>query len=59
VQRRYRAGIADIALEGVDAVERPFDRIELFLIAAGDDQRITALVKLLRQFEPDATGSTR
>jgi hypothetical protein len=57
VQRRYRARIAYIALKGVDAGECSLGRIELFLVSASNDYRVTALVKLLRQFKADAVQS--
>jgi hypothetical protein len=41
------ARIADVALEGIDAGCIPFGSIELFLVAASNDHRVTALVKLL------------
>ena len=46
VQRRYCAGIANIALEGMGAGEHPAGGVESFLIAASNDYRVTSLVKL-------------
>ena len=57
MERRDRSRIADIALESVDSGQRPLGMIELFLIPAGDDDRVTTLKKLLRQFKADAARS--
>ena len=58
VQRRYCAGIADIALEGMDDGEHPSAGVESFLIAASNDYRVTALVKLFCQLEANTARST-
>src|ERR1700737_1910032 len=41
VQHGYRAWIATLALDGRDAGERPPGRIELILVATGNDHRVT------------------
>src|SRR5208282_97188 len=58
VQRRYRAWIANIALEGMDAGKRPLGGVKLCLVAAGNDDRVASLEKLVRQFKADAACSS-
>jgi hypothetical protein len=58
VQCRYRRRIAHVALEGMDAGQRPRGGIELFLVAASDHNRVAPLKKLLRQFKADTARST-
>ena len=57
MQCRYRCRIAHVALEGMDAGQRLLGGIELFLVAAGDDNRVAPLKKLLRQFKADTARS--
>jgi hypothetical protein len=54
----YCARIANIAIDGMDAGERLPGGIEFPLIATGDDDCVTALVKLFRQLGADAARST-
>jgi len=42
----------------VDTGERQVGRIELFLVAARNDDGVTPLMKLLRQLKPNAARST-
>jgi hypothetical protein len=58
VQGRYRRRIANVAFDGMDAGHRPLSGIELFLVAASDDNRVAPLKKLLRQFKANTARST-
>ena len=42
----------------MDAGQCPLGSVELYLVPAGYDDRVSPLKKLLRQFEADAARST-
>jgi hypothetical protein len=54
VERRDRPRIADVTLECVDGGQCSLGGIELFLVAAGHENRVSAFEKVFRQFESDA-----